>query len=129
MDIVAYCLMNTHYHILMCVKENPEITDYNDILITNENRSDICPISWQMQRLSISYTKAINKYYGRVGSLFQGAFQAKNIDNIEYSRTIINYIHQNPVEAGFVQNANEWKYSSSQIYDGLEDVGLLDPID
>lgn len=33
--------------------------------------------SRHMQRFSISYTKAINKRYDRVGALFQGQYQAR----------------------------------------------------
>ena len=28
----------------------------------------------------------------------------------------LNYIHQNPVKSGFVENAWEWKYSSAKNY-------------
>jgi len=34
-----------------------------------------------MQRFSISDTKAMNERFDRVGSLFQGAFQAKPVDS------------------------------------------------
>ena len=34
------------------------------------------------------------------------------------------YIHNNPVEAGFVENAEEWLFSSARDYSGRK--GLLD---
>lgn len=34
------------------------------------------------------------------------------------------YIHQNPVEAGFVDEPGEWKYSSARDYEGKK--GMLD---
>lgn len=36
-------------------------------------------------------------------------------------RTKINYIHQNPVRAGLVDEAEEWQYSSARFYSGLKD--------
>lgn len=36
----------------------------------------------------------------------------------------INYIHNNPVEAGFVKEPKNWLYSSARNYTGLE--GILD---
>lgn len=42
----------------------------------------------------------------------------------------LNYIHHNPVEAGFVEKEEDWLYSSARNYHGLEglmDVNLLDP--
>ncbi len=43
----------------------------------------------------------------------------------------LDYTHYNPVEAGFVKHATDWKYSSAIDYaggKGLLDVILLDPI-
>src|SRR3990172_39494 len=79
-DVLAYCLMPTHYHLLVLLKENN--------------------LSHRMQLLSISYTKAINKRYDRVGALFQGAFQAKHVDKNNYLLHLSRYIHLNPVMPG-----------------------------
>ncbi|WP_435524620.1 hypothetical protein [Chryseobacterium indoltheticum] len=38
----------------------------------------------------------------------------------------INYVHQNPVEAGFVFRAEDYKYSSAVDYS--DEKGLLDDI-
>jgi len=90
-------------------------------------------ISKAMMRMSVSFTKAINKRYGRVGPIFQGPFQAKHIDKNTYLRGIIDYIHQNPVNSGLVKKPENWKYSSCRRYldtDQLEDFGpLLEGID
>ncbi len=36
----------------------------------------------------------------------------------------VDYIHNNPVEAGFVENAGDWIYSSARDYEGKK--GLID---
>ncbi|MEP7137155.1 MAG: hypothetical protein ABI904_19690 [Chloroflexota bacterium] len=41
-------------------------------------------VSLAMQKFLISYTKAINKRFSRVGSLFQGQFQAKPIETYSH---------------------------------------------
>ena len=120
MDIIAYCLMPTHYHLLVCVGSAD-----NDI---EGPIQKYCPAARSMQRFSISYTKAINKRYDRVGALFQGAYKAKYINNLDHSRRIIPYIHQNPVSAELVQNATDWKYSSARVYEGIEEPGFLKPL-
>jgi len=52
----------------------------------------VCPhgddLSRRMRRLSISYTKAVNKRYNRVGALFQGQFQAYSL----HDRQIIAHL-------------------------------------
>lgn len=38
----------------------------------------------------------------------------------------VNYIHNNPVEEGFVTNAVDWKYSSARNYAGDQTVLEID---
>jgi hypothetical protein len=69
-----------------------------------------------MMRFSVSYTKAINKRYDRVGSLFQGAFQAKHVGTDDYLLHLSRYVHLNPVLAGLVGRAEAWAFSSYPDY-------------
>lgn len=98
-SVIAYCLMPNHYHLLV--------------------RPDHDQLSRQMQRLTISYTKAINKRYGQVGPLFQGQFQAVRIDRDEYLVHLSRYIHLNPTAAGLVEQPEDWEFSSYREYAGL----------
>jgi putative transposase len=98
-DIVAYCLMPNHYHLLVYL------------------RSD--DLSNRMQAFVLSYTKAMNQRYGRCGSLFQGRFQAILVDTEEYLLSLSRYIHLNPVKAGLVERPEDWEFSSYQDYMGL----------
>jgi len=99
-DILAYCLMPTHYHLLV-------------YLNTDDLAARI------MQPFGLSYTKAINTQQGRVGPLFQGPFQAAWVDKDEYLLHLSRYIHLNPVTAGLVTQAEEWTFSSYRDYIGL----------
>ena len=107
LDVVVYCLMPTHYHLLILLKE--------------------ADLSHRMQLFSISYTKAMNKRYDRVGSLFQGAFQAKHVDGNNYLVHLSRYIHLNPVMAGLVERPEDWEFSSYREYIGLRDGTLPQP--
>lgn len=105
--IIAYCLMPNHYHLL--------VRPHSDQL------------SRQMQRFSISYTRAVNKRYGRVGPLFQGQFQATHVDKDAYLTHLSRYIHLNPVAAGLVARPQDWTYSSYRDIIGLRDGTLPRP--
>ena len=107
-DIIAYCLMPNHYHLLVYLK-----TDHFSNL---------------MQVFSLSYAKAINKRYQRVGSLFQGRFQAIHVEREEYLLNLTRYIHLNPVQASLVKKAEDWEFSSYQEYIDLRR-GSLPQID
>ena len=43
----------------------------------------------------------------------------------------LNYIHENPVRAGFVEKPEDWLYSSARTYYGMKGligISLLDPL-
>ena len=92
-DVLVYCLMPTHYHIVAKVRQTSEV-------------------SLAMMKLSVSYTKAINKKFQRVGVLFQGQFQAKTVVNSTYLLNLCRYIHANPVKDGIVADISQWQYSN-----------------
>jgi len=98
--------MPTHYHLLARVKHA-------------EN------VSSAMQKLGISYTKAINHRFKRVGALFQGQFQAKLVTDETYLVTLCAYIHANPVKDGLVASPEDWDYSNYRDWLGLRDGALV----
>ena len=106
-EIIAYCLMPNHYHLLMHLKTDD--------------------LSGLMQPFALSYTKAINKRYERVGSLFQGRFKAIHVDRNEYLMHLSRYIHLNPVEAGLVRRPEDWEFSSYPEFIGLRNGTLPKP--
>ncbi len=128
LDTIGYCLMPTHFHFLVRVKEKskrwtPPVRWSPSEVLSEESGcgsylqgelsrviSDIIGI------LLSSYTKAINKRYNRHGSLFQKHTKAKPVPSDRYLITLLTYIHQNPVRSGLVEKAEEWKYSSYQDY-------------
>ncbi len=117
MNIIAYCLMPTHYHLLIGVKDTSEVFKSSEV-------------SKAMMKLSVSYTKAINNAYDRVGPLFQGAFQAKHVDSDSYLWQLIGYIHLNPVQSGLVDSPDDWIFSSYCAYRDLVtvDSGEIKPL-
>ncbi|MES2428480.1 MAG: transposase [Bacteroidota bacterium] len=96
-EVYTYCLMPNHFHFFIGV-----------------NDSDLFEKS--IKNFFISYSKAINKRYNRVGSLFQGRYKVSEITSDSYYTTIITYIHQNPVAARLVTKMEDYKYSSYNAY-------------
>ena len=108
-NTICYCLMPTHFHFLIKI-----ISDDSDLLRKN------------IGILLSSYTKAINKVNNRNGSLFQNHTKAKVIENDEYMWNLINYIHQNPLRKGLVENIDEWEFSSYRDIAGFRKGSLID---
>jgi len=72
-----------------------------------------------------SYTKAINKSYSRVGSLFQQHTKTKLIEDESTLLKVISYIHQNPLRKHLVDKLEEWEFSSYRDYIELRKGSLL----
>lgn len=135
-DILAYVLMPTHYHLLVQVRPqtlNPqtsevsnlqtsEVSETSEVSVTEVSEAEVSAaevsaetsraVSHAIQMLTISYTKAVNKRYERVGSLFQGQFQAKLVKNDAQLQALCVYIHANPVKDGLVELPEDWEYSN-----------------
>lgn len=104
-DVVAYCLMPNHFHLLLHLKGGN--------------------LPGMMQRFGVSYSKAINKRYSRVGSLFQGPFKARRVESDDYLLHLSRYIHLNPAKAGLCDHAEDWEFSSYRDYTGLRNGTLV----
>ena len=122
-DILAYCLMPTHFHFMVYVK--------NTVLNLNIGQtSSNHPLIKGISILLSSYTRAINIQEGRTGSLFQKKTKAKCLNPIKhnwknistnkdnYAFNCINYIHQNPIKSGLIKLMENWEYSSFKDYIG-----------
>ncbi|MEK7198115.1 MAG: transposase [Patescibacteria group bacterium] len=78
-DIIAFCLMPNHYHLLLRQRSDNGITEF-------------------MRKLGGGYANYFNLKYERVGALFQGKFKSVLIDNDRQLLYIPHYIHLNPLD-------------------------------
>ena len=95
-----------------------------------------------------SYTRAINKEQNHTGSLFRSKTKAECITKMngvtpsfyntaygtiikthdiekEYPKRCFDYIHNNPVQAGVVEKATDWEFSSARDYQGLRNGKMI----
>ncbi len=116
-DTFAYCLMKNHFHLLVRVKEQT-----SQVLKTCE----VSPAkpSQAFSNLFNAYTKAMNKAYGRTGSLFQDRFGRIEVTSDTYFLHLIFYIHFNPQKHGFVADFREWPWSSYRALCGAAETKL-----
>ncbi len=96
-DILAYCLMPTHIH-----------------LILKQNQGG--GIKKLMSLISNSYSRYFNTRHGRKGPLWEGRFKRVLIKNDEQLLHLTRYVHLNPVTARLVADPGDWKYSSYHEY-------------
>jgi REP element-mobilizing transposase RayT len=113
-ETYAYCLLRNHFHLLVRVKTEEEYRQTSQV-------SKTCDVSGAKKKFNPSqgfanlfnaYAKAINKGYGRTGSLFEERFGRIPVTNTSYFETLIFYIHYNPQKHGFVGDFRDWQWSS-----------------
>lgn len=100
-QILGYCFMPNHFHLLLKQIEENGITQF-------------------LSQLSNSYTKFFNKKYDRVGPLLQGTFKAVPIENDEQLLHVLRYIHLNPVTSFLVERPEDYPWSSYREYMEIE---------
>lgn len=95
-EILSFCLMCNHYHVLA--------------------KRCVGPLNGFTQPLNTSYAQYFNAKYDRVGHVFQGRPKLKRVLNDSYLKTVVRYIHLNPVKAGLVSFAGDYRWSSHHNY-------------
>ncbi len=92
-QIIAYCVMNNHTH----------------ILIKSEN---IDEMSKFMKRVNVKFSRYYNKKHNRVGYVFRDRFKSQGIYSEKHMYNCIRYIYENPVKAGICKSPDEYPYSN-----------------
>ncbi len=117
-ETYAWCLMPNHFHLLVRITVFTDFTPdrvRNPVrgkIGKNNNELKIGTPSQQLSKLFNSYAQAYNKYHKTRGALFERPFRRKWIDNEDYLRRVILYIHNNPVHHGFCKHPIEYPWSS-----------------
>ncbi len=110
-ETYAWCLLKNHFHILVYIKLDNEV-DYSKLEYSTVEKPKVLDPSKQFGHLFNAYTQAINKKFNRTGALFEKPFERKQITSERYLQNVIYYIHNNPVQHGFVQQMNLYPWSS-----------------
>ncbi len=90
-EILAYCLMKNHFHILVYQYDVPFLEKF-------------------MRSIMISYSRYFNLKYKRTGPIYENRYKAVRIDQNTYLQHVSRYIHLNP------RVWERYRYSSLRYY-------------
>lgn len=109
-EIIAYCLMPTHIH-----------------LVLKQLKKD--GISLYLKNILNSYTRYFNTKHNRLGPLWESRFKSALIKNDNQLLHLTRYIHLNPVTAYLVEKPEEWLFSSYLEYIEKDDKSAITSYD
>ena len=97
-QIVAYCIMTNHYHLLL---RSPEV-----------------PLGKVMALINRRYSDYFKKRYGYSGYLYESRYFAKVAASPHSLLGVSRYIHRNPIETKvpMVNKMEDYQYSSFTLY-------------
>lgn len=101
-DLVAYCLMQNHFHLLLYQVRESQMRGL-------------------MQSVMTSYSRYFNLRYKRTGPVFESRYKAACIKVDAYLQHITRYIHLNP------RHWEHYRHSSLRYYLGNQPPEWLEP--
>lgn len=101
-DLLAYCIMPNHFHLLVFQRQPKDLTSL-------------------MQSIMTSYSRYFNARYKRSGPLFESRYRASIITDDTYLEHITRYIHLNP------KLWRSYEYSSLPYYLQRDEVSWVRP--
>lgn len=96
-DLVAYCIMPNHVHLVLAPRAKSPLADYS--------------LAEIMHNIKRNSAKQANSILKRTGAFWQH----ENYDHVVRDETelkrIVQYVLNNPVQAGLVANWKDWQWS------------------
>ena len=96
-QIIAYCLMPTHIHLILKQLANKGISIY-------------------MSNILNGYTRYFNAKHQRKGPLWESEFKNVLVKDDEQLMHLTRYLHLNPATANLVKKPEDWIFSSYEEY-------------
>lgn len=95
MRILSYCVLSNHWHFVVWPEYDGQLTAFfRWLTLTHAMR-------WRVAHQTVGY-----------GPLYQGRFKSFPVQSDEHLVTVARYVERNPVAAGLVARAEEWRWGS-----------------
>ena len=107
MRILAWCLMPNHFHFLLWPRDDNDLSRWMHWLLT-------------------THVQRHRRRHRTTGRIWQGRFKAPPIQQDRHLLVVMRYIERNPLRAGLVCRAEDWRWSSLRLRTVASD-SLLSP--
>ena len=126
-DVLGFCLMSNHFHLVVRMHPEDEVSDeeiikrykeyYGDDKYlakeqVEEVRKRLCSLAAYVKDIKQGFTRYYNKKYNRKGYFWGDRFKSMIVED---GRTLVNllaYVDLNPIRAGIVKRPEDYKWCS-----------------
>jgi putative transposase len=98
--ILSYCVMSNHWHFVVWPRREGEVTAFFRWLAHTH------AMRWRVAHATVGY-----------GHLYQGRFKSFPVQQDGHLSTVCRYVERNPLTAGAVKRAEDWRWSSLSVRD------------
>jgi len=93
--LYAYCIMPNHFHLVCSPRKDGQLSQF-------------------MRLLTLTHSKRWHAARGTTGTgcVYQGRFRSFPVQSDNHFLTICRYVERNPLRAGLVKRAEDWRWSS-----------------
>ena len=123
--IFGYVIMENHLHFIASTPELPKVVARSKFYIARQIIDRLLSVGDEMLLAQLQHHKATHKT-NREFQLWQEGSHPQQIQSDEMLLQKMEYMHNNPVSRGYVNDPVHWRYSSARNYAGLP--GLLDVV-
>lgn len=95
MRILAYCLMPNHWHLVLCPKNDGDLSKFMSWVTNTHTRR------WHVMKKTVGH-----------GHLYQGRYKSFLCQTDAHFLTLVRYVERNAQKANLVKRAENWKWSS-----------------
>jgi REP-associated tyrosine transposase len=107
MRVLAYCVMPNHFHLALWPRSDKDLGRWMQWLLTAHVRC--------------------YQHYCSSGQVWQGRFKAFPIEQDDHLLTVLRYVERNPLRAGLVEQAENWRWSSLHHWRVNSSLNGIDP--
>lgn len=97
MRLLAWCLMSNHFHLVAWPRRDGALPAF-------------------MQWLTTCHVRRYHRHYQGSGHVWQGRYKSFPVEPGAHLQTVLRYVERNPVRAGMVTKAQDWRFSSAALW-------------
>ncbi|PAU93545.1 transposase [Aliifodinibius salipaludis] len=122
----GYVIMLNHLHLIISANGSISIPDIiRDFKrYTSSEISSLLKTNNQKNALRIFKEAVIDSKNNQEYQVWQPSYHPIGLQTEHFFKQKLNYIHQNPVEKGYVNEPEHWRFSSAANYSGFNNVPI-----